>query len=419
MSALKWIFVNLFKWSFILAMGVMLIGAAIVGPIWLTVYGGREIVLQDQLIGAAKPVEAQVLSSKVVEKVIRGSKSSSTHYIPTFSYRYSVNRVSYEGHRATPREDITSQSKAEPLIQAHPAGSTQRAWYLPEDPSQSFLIRWWSGWPYAYYLGGVGLMIIPIWLLTHALFHSMFVRRRRMRSAGLAGPQLATSTAGLAGVPRMLDALLADQSRGRYFQGAIFLALTWLGGWHALTRLPADEQTFLRITLGVYTLVGLLYFFFAMRVARIARVMSDARVFIDPPIPRIGQAFVVRVEQDLRKVVEISQMRIGLVCMVTTGQGKSSQTKKHLERWHTQPSPRPVARGAGGLAQRVAAMESGAEASVGVMSASAQFVLPADAPPSSSDHDAYTRYVWGVYVETLTDACPKYAVSVPLEVRAM
>jgi len=419
MPASRSIFVNLLKWIFILAMGVMLTGLLIVGPIWLTIYGGREIVLQDQLISAARPVEARVLSSKMVEKVIRGSKSSSTHYIPTVWYRYSVNGVSYEGRRATPREDVTSKSTAEPLIQAHPLGSTQQAWYLPDDPSQSFLIRWYSGWPYVYYFCGIGLMTIPIALLAHGMFHSMFVRRRRARRTGAAAPQFATGTAGLAGVPRTLDALLTDKSRGRYFQGTLFLALTWLGGWHALTRLPADDQTLLRIALTVYTLVSLLYFYFAMRVARIARVMSDARVFIDPPVPRIGQTFVVRVEQDLRQPVEISEMRIGVVCMVTTGRGKSSQTKKHVESWHTQPSPRPVAQDAKGLAQRVAAMEYGEEASIGVITASAQFILPADAPPTSSDDAAYTRYDWGVYEETLTPACPKYAINVALEVRAM
>jgi len=400
---------KLFMMIFVAFMAVVLTGLLIIGPIWLVTWASREILLQDQLISSARPTEARVLSSKVTTRVIRGSKSTTTKYIPTVWYRYSVNGVSFEGRRTTPLDDVANKTDAEAFIQKNPTGSIRQAWYLPDDPSQSFLIRWYSGWPYAYYFGGVAWMSVPVFALSHLLFHSMWMRKRRARRAGLAAPQFGTAAAAPAGVARALSSLLADKVRSRLFQGVILLALTWIGGWQALTRLPAEDHALLWVFLSIFTFAGLLYFWFARRAARIARVMSDPRVFIDPPIPLIGRAFTVRVEQDLRRPVEISEMRIGVICNATTGHGKSANTSKYLDIWHTHASPKPTITSGNSLAQRVAAMGGGGEISLGTLIVTAQFVLPADAPATVPLEDpAHTRFTWAVQVQTLSPACPAY-----------
>ncbi|MEZ0266967.1 MAG: DUF3592 domain-containing protein [Phycisphaerae bacterium] len=407
------------KVLFLVVMSVALIGVCIVLPLGLLGYNAYRIVLQDHAIRTAKPTVALVTESRVVTRVVRGSKSSTTYYDPIIKYRYEVDGKGHAAGRVTPLSDVDSRGPAEKLVADHPRGALRKAWYDPADPSKAFLVPWYSGYPYAYYFAGVAATAVPLWLFSLLVFHSMPARRRRARAAGTVA-RLSTSTDPIPGEPRTLDTMLGDQVRSRRFQGVMFLALTWLGGWHLLTRIGADENPWpIWITLGVFTVVGLLYFRFARRSARILRVISDPRVYIDPPAPKPGWVLTVRVEHDQFTPAEIAQVRVGVVCTRTTGSGKSSTTTTLWQSWHDEPTPVARTTPAGGLQQRLAAMGGGgaSRTPIGTITVTARFQIPADATPSSPDQwGGSPRFNWGVHVETTSPAFPKYKAQLAVQV---
>ncbi|HYE21037.1 MAG TPA: DUF3592 domain-containing protein [Tepidisphaeraceae bacterium] len=403
---------------FVVVMAVVLIGVCVVLPLGALGYNAYRIVLQDHAIRTYKPTVALVTESRVQTRIVRGRKSSTTKYDPVIKYKYEVDGKGYAASHVTPLGDVDSRGPAEKLVADHPRGAPRKAWYDPTDPSNAFLVPHYSGYPYAWYFAGAAGTLVPLWLFSLLVFHSMPARRRRARAAGTVA-RLSTSTDPIPGEPRTLDAMLGDQVRSRGFQGFVFLALTWLGGWHLLTRIGADENPWLTwITLGVFTFVGLLYFRFARRSARILRVISDARVYIDPPAAKPGWVVTIRVEHDQFTPAEITLVRVGLVCTRTTGSGKNATTSKQWEQWHEEPAPVARTTAAGALQQRLAAMGGPSpRASVGTITVTARFQIPADAPPSSPDQWAGSpRYNWGVHVETTSPAFPKYKAQLAVQV---
>lgn len=378
----------------------LLIGLFFVLPVALMGWGAYRAWDQDRQIVSAQPVEAEVLASEVVTKTSGRGSRSRTKYLPIVRYRYSVDGQTYEGSRATPLDDIDTSSAANAVVQAYPAGATGQAYYLPADPSRSFLFKHYSTGPYEWFYVGLGLAAL---FLSCGMGYAFY--REAPPAASLEGAQAGAGESWTClGVSRTLRArFVVNLAQGMFLLGMVALAT-----WHYFTRIPGPHAFFSRAVPAAFALWGLCFIGLALKALLTRRAVSDAVVFLSEPLAP-GRSVRARVRQDLGAAGDVDELKIGLVCRKTTGSGKHSRTTTQWESWHSERSPKATdSAGGSSLAARVARLTraSGAARHLAVEKT---LTIPSDQPPSTpSGKSADPSYEWKLAVVTVLPACPDY-----------
>ena len=125
--------------SVIGAIVIIVAGAAAAG------FGGYMWMEQGERIDSYESTEATVLSSEVdVER--RNDPDSSGQertYYAEITYEYTVDGETYQSSNIYPGMGRSSsgQNQAQNLVEDHPEGETVTAYYDPDNPSNSFLIK--------------------------------------------------------------------------------------------------------------------------------------------------------------------------------------------------------------------------------------------------------------------------------------
>jgi hypothetical protein len=138
------------------------------------------------------------------------------------------------------------------------------------------------------------------------------------------------------------------------------------------------------------------------------KAVSDARVLLEADNLRPGRAARIRVQQDVSDGVLVEELKVGLVCMKTTGSGKHAQTTRQWEWWHAEPDPKPAMKGTSGslLASRLGL---GAAESRPTISLETMVAIPSEQPPSRPGTEN-PSFAWKLHVATAIANCPDYKV---------
>jgi hypothetical protein len=125
--------------SVIGAIVIIVAGAAAAG------FGGYMWMEQGERIDSYESTEATVLSSEVDVETRNDPDDSGTErtYVPEVTYEYTVDGETYESENVFPGpgESSAGQDRAETIVGNHPEGETVTAYYDPDNPSNSFLIK--------------------------------------------------------------------------------------------------------------------------------------------------------------------------------------------------------------------------------------------------------------------------------------
>lgn len=110
-----------------LFLGLLVAVAFVVG-------GGYLWAAQSGPIDDYEPVEATVISSEVVSGTEGDSK-------PAITYEYTVGGRTYTSSNVLPGPGESSAGDAHQIVDNHPEGKQVTAYYNPENPSESFLVK--------------------------------------------------------------------------------------------------------------------------------------------------------------------------------------------------------------------------------------------------------------------------------------
>ena len=118
--------------------------------------------------------------------------------------------------------------------------------------------------------------------------------------------------------------------------GWVLLALL-VGGVRLLS--PENRSAGGIVLLIALLLAGVIPLWFAFRAWLVYRHLDDAKVLVDHKDLALGSQFNIRVEQRARHGLQISEMRVGLICTETlkqTAGGKDkTRTVPLMEKWET------------------------------------------------------------------------------------
>jgi hypothetical protein len=122
--------------AFVLLMGTLGIIPAVFMALWIadkvSTYRAQRVSL---------PIEAIILSKRVIE---RTDAHNFTAYFPHIEYKYSINGTGYTSSTIWSggvSEFEFPLKQVEKLLDQFPTGQTVQAFYDPDDPEKSFLIR--------------------------------------------------------------------------------------------------------------------------------------------------------------------------------------------------------------------------------------------------------------------------------------
>ena len=121
------------------------------------VYG---ITSQQHMLEHYQPIEATVLS-------IWETGASEGGYAPKVAYLYSVDGHEYTNHRVWPLDVQTNREAVSAVLARFEVGQTVEAYYDPDNPAESFLLREMLEIPYllaAFPIAFAGLMLLDLWL---------------------------------------------------------------------------------------------------------------------------------------------------------------------------------------------------------------------------------------------------------------
>ena len=380
-----------------LAMAVMLVlaAAAIVGISLATMaYAAHLATDQARTIGPARPVTAQIVSSKLRTYVEYGNSK----HAPEIRFRYTVDGRPYESGRVAPTP-ITQTADAEAVVAANPPGATRQAWYDPADPGRSFLIRRFVHEAYAMWYAGLAYSLIAAQVVPAFVAFRTFAKPRPRPDGWVRLP-----------VERPLRTRIAvELARAAWFAGAAALA-----AWHQFAHTEDPPRGQVYAALAGFALVALWFVYRAARVWRVRRWATDARVTIDPDSFRPGRTARLRVEQDLRRPTTVRQIKVGLTC---TGAFcvEGDLVQQVWERWETRDNPEPkraipehplgsIAREALAAAR---ARGDHPPAPAGTLTVDAAFGL-SDAVVPTTQGTVNERYRYALIVVTTPDAGPPY-----------
>lgn len=108
-------------------------------------FGGYMWMEQGERIDSYESTDATVLSSDVDVDVRNDPDSSGQErsYSADITYEYTVDGQTYESSNVMPGpgRSATGQNRAQNLVEQYPEGETVTAYYDPDDPSKSFLVK--------------------------------------------------------------------------------------------------------------------------------------------------------------------------------------------------------------------------------------------------------------------------------------
>jgi len=343
---------------------------------------------QHHKITTFQPVPAVVLSKEVhISRSTNSKGRTHTSYKPVVRYRYEVQGRTYVGEKITPMNESRSSRWAHAVINRYAINQKVEAYCNPADPSEAFLEKRHSFFPY-------------LFLLFPAVFLSIAVGvgvgtgtwRRTMEVWPAFGGwyELQPET-------RIGDRRTA--ALGVAVGWHLFGVLAW-GHYFQVAERPYDLMA--SITTVVYELLGMVPVGFVAYYLRLGRNLRDARVLLNRAPCTLGDDLTVRVEQDVLTLLSLEELSVALTCEETVCHRSGS--KRTVSSHDCYEDRASLLRD-----RQVMAGET--------ISAERTFHVPDDGVPSSpEDFKGYPRHAWWIKVVSKVSGQPDYRAKFPLTV---
>jgi len=354
------------KW---LAGIAILIGLALFG------YGAYVTVDQIRLLQRAQSVDAVVHSAEV-----KTSRSEyDTAYVPIVSYTYTVDGREYQSTTVTPTEEEHDLDWAQGIVSRYPPGAACQAWYSPDDPQRSFLLKRYGSLPYALHM--MGIILVGMGLAIGSLARTQHRAPPAPIDQGDGWYELQA--------PQQLRGAI----RTYLGIGAAWVVIGVIANGHYLAVSQPPRGWLYWGVLVVYAGVGLLVLGLGLWALWVGRHLGDARVFINIPQPVTGAPLQVLVQHQAQRPVRVKDLALRLECKSTTFNPLAAnplEEKKLVElvqhRLHDHELP------AGDWINEVT-----------------QFDVPPFAPPSGKDPASRGTHIdWSIHLKLSIAGAPPY-----------
>lgn len=100
-------------------------------------------------------------------------RRSGSSYKPEVSYRYTVSGTAYRGDRFSVWENWDDQSELEKRLRLFPVGAPATVWFLPSDPTRSYLDPHAENFPYLLFV-----FLVPFQLISAIIFWGIYTVAR-------------------------------------------------------------------------------------------------------------------------------------------------------------------------------------------------------------------------------------------------
>lgn len=375
---------------------LLIIGAVftLMPAIFLAVGGGMAWS-QHRRIATGQPVEALVERAEVIAQSGSG-RNRRTNYVPSITYRYSVQGREYVSDTVLPLSFSSSnRSWASAIVARYQPGAKATAYYDPANPAEAFLLREYSFFPYIF-----------------TVFPGLFL--------GLGLPMLASGLGLIGAPPAGADAGVAKPSAaepnwfelppaktlratvlGRFIGAGSMLA-GLIGPAHYFLVADRPYSTVAFGFVGVYVLVLLIPVAMGIHAWSVSRAVGDALVLVDRAVASPGQPLTIHAELPVRRARVEGELRASLLCKRTqvTGSGKHRRTSVTEEFKVEGDAARvdPSAPDAPLVAQLTVELDRFAH--------------------TTSPTGSNPRYDWQIVVRGVFAGAPDYRAEFPLRVQA-
>ena len=350
--------------------------------------GGWMAWSQHEKITTFEPVSATILSSSV--KVVHGTDSkgrSTTSYVPAVRYEYRVDGRTYTSEEVTPLGQSSTRGWANSVVDRFPSGVQTQAYRNPSDPSDVFLLKEYSFFPYAFTLFPVVFMSVGVGV---GIGTAVWRRKAEPMPASGGWFELLPTTR------------LADRRKAALIVGTVWHVWGVIAWGHYFRVAESPYGLAAWICTIVYVAMGLVPVGMVLYYLRLGRILRDAYVLIDAQRIAVGDEITVHVEQDIYDTVQIDALEVGPVCEETVRTRTGRKTTVTSNVCYEDRVP---------LLQDQP-MRGGETATV-----EHTYRVPDEAAPSSPlGYRGYPRYKWWIAVTTKIPGQPDYRAKFPLTV---
>ena len=343
---------------------------------------------QHRKITTFEPVPATVLSSKV--QVVHGTDSKgrqTTSYEPLVEYRYEVDGRTYRSEEVTPLGGSSTRGWAQSIVDRYAKGSQTEAYHNPSDPSDVFLLKEYSFFPYAFLLFPVVFMSVGVGV---GVGTAIWRRKSEPMPASGGWFELVPTTR------------LADRRKAALIIGTVWHVwglIVW-GHYFQVAESPYGLAAWI-VTI-VYEGIGLVPVGMVLYYLRLGRILRDAYVLIDTQRVAAGDDVTVHVEQDIFDTVQIDALDVGLVCEETVKRrsGRKTSVTSNVSYEDRVPilQDQPMREGETATAEHTYHVPDQADST---------------SPPG---HKGYPRYKWWIALTTKIPGQPDYRAKFPLTI---
>lgn len=330
-------------------------------------YGAWEVSDQRQRIMSAQPVDAVVLSQRVEKKVSKGF----VQFTPVVEYEYTVTGNRHQSDSTLPIESRGPKEWAEDVLKKYPAGKRVRAFVVPDDPTDAYLLPKYGPLPYVTILVSYVFIAIGIGVALEQVVNSDHLRVE------------AESLGTLQFAPKQ-DDLRLIQLVGALSMLGLLIGVPFI--LHYLTVATPPVSFLFQLIAFCYVATGLCMIGWSVYSYRTKSGFSMASNEVTPGQPYLGEPFSIRLNQPVCFSGTIERLVMELVL-----------TKVNTAIWdihRDSDSPDPML-----YSTREVVLEARPVDRDEVLEIGTGFVLPPNLPPSSPPDDASKfRFIWTLHL---------------------
>lgn len=359
-------------------------------PLIFVGVGYHLVQKQHHKISTFEPVSAEVKGTSIETVRSRDSEGRTrTSYKPIVNYTYVINGRQYSSGIVTPLDETMSHSSASDVINSYRKGQRIEAYVNPDDPTDAFLLREYTFFPYIF-------LLFPMLFL--AIAAGVGIGATQWRRPLEPQPSLG-EWYEVRPVRR-----LKDKRNAALIVAATWQAFGYLGYGHYFRVAEAPYGWLAVISTGVYVGLGLVPVVFFVYYFRLSSLIRDATLLVDRPYARLGEDLTVCVMQDLFRNLHIDAVELTLVC---------DRTSKHRRRRKTSISTHACHE------DRATVLSNEDVQGGSTLEAQHTFRVPETQNPTSPyGFKDYPRYEWHVDVAVKIPNQPDYKATFPIDVQS-
>lgn len=268
----------------------------VIFPLCLFMSSLWDAQLQHQIIQSYVPVEAKVLLAEVNSFT---SSKGEVHYHVRVHYEYTVSGKKYHSDNLMPLSAEFRESSANAVVARYKANPSTQAYYNPDDPSQSILIREYSRAPYVEMLQCTFIQAGGFFFLAQLWFAKRRLPERVENGWFEILPESSQRQ-------RLLTAKVCTGIWYSYLAIAAAHFFIFVPPSHGHRELGLFE---------LFALPGLIPLLLLFRCLQISRNLDDAHLLVERPAAILGRPFRFSISQNARRQLQLKRVQARLLCV--------------------------------------------------------------------------------------------------------